>query len=93
MPLQFRSAVEGLKVWIATSDDISFVISFASPTGAGFRGRLGYVASWRPDYAGRGAIKVIGSPFKNFADAEQACNAISEHLNYVPTIAISLAAE
>jgi len=74
MSLQFHQAVEHLDVWLASSADISFVITFASPTGPGFRGRQGFVASWRPFYARTGAVKVIGSPFKSFAEAETACN-------------------
>ena len=72
MSLQFHQAVEHLDVWIASSADISFVITFASPTGPGFRGGQGFVASWR--HARTGAVKVIGSPFKTFANAETACN-------------------
>ena len=74
MSLQFHQVVEHFDVWIASSADISFVITFASPTGPGFRGRQGFVASWRPFYARTGAVKVIGSPFKSFAEAETACN-------------------
>src|SRR5262249_5279399 len=74
MSLQFHQVVEHLDVWIASSADISFVITFDSPTGRGFRGRQGFVASWRPLHARTGAVKVIGSPFKTFADAETACN-------------------
>jgi hypothetical protein len=32
-------------------------------------------------YLGRGAIKIGGSPFKTFAEAEQACNTMLQHLN------------
>ena len=74
MSLQFHQAVENMDVWSANSADISFVISFASPVGAGFRGRHGFLASWRPLYSGRGAVKVTGSPFRTFVDAEAACN-------------------
>jgi hypothetical protein len=74
MPLQFHQAVENMDVWSANSADISFVISFASPTGAGFRGRHGFLASWRPHYSGKGAVKVGGSPFGTFVEAETACN-------------------
>ena len=74
MSLQFHQVIEHFDVWIASSADISFVITFASPTGPGFRGRQGFVASWRPVHARTGAVKVIGSPFKIFADAETACN-------------------
>jgi len=40
--------VEDIQVWNATSDDFSFVISFASRSGLGFRGNPGFLASWRP---------------------------------------------
>ena len=73
MSLQFHQAVEHLDVWIASSADISFVIAFASPTGPGFRGRHGFVASWRPLHPRTVAVRVTGSPFKTFADAEAAC--------------------
>jgi hypothetical protein len=73
MSLQFRRAVENMDVWSASSADISFVITFASPTEPGFRGRRGFLASWRPLYSSTGAVKVIGSPFNTFADAEGAC--------------------
>ena len=76
MPLQFRQAVEHMDVWSANSADISFVISFASPTGPGFHGRHGFLASWRPQHSRRGAVKVTGSPFNSFSEAEGACNAM-----------------
>ena len=74
MSLQFQNAVENMDVWSASSADISFVITFASPTGPGFHGRRGFLASWRPMYSSRGAVKLTGSPFNTFADAEGACN-------------------
>jgi hypothetical protein len=80
MPLQFHRAVEQMEIWSATSDGYSFVISFESFAGPGFHGRPGYVASWRPLYQGRGAIKIIGSPFKSFDEAEAACGAMLKHL-------------
>ncbi len=80
MPLQFHRAVEDMEIWSASSDHYSFVISFQSPTGPGFRGRLGYVASWRPLHQGRGAIRVLGLPLQSFAEAEDACNTM---LNYL----------
>jgi hypothetical protein len=76
MSLQFHDAFERLKVWSAASDGFSFVISYESPSGPGFHGRTGYLASWRPVYAGRGAIKITGSPFKTFNEAEAACDAM-----------------
>jgi hypothetical protein len=74
MSLQFHQAVEDMEVWSASSADISFVITFASPTGPGFHGRRGFLASWRPLHSSTGALEVIGSPFNTFADAEGACN-------------------
>ncbi len=84
MSLQFHRAVESLDVWSATSGAFSFVISYESPTGSGFRGRLGYLASWRPVYSEIGAVKVAGSPFSSFEDAEKACNAMLDELRETP---------
>ena len=82
MPLQFHRSVEDMEIWSATSeDDFSFVISFESPTGPGFHGRAGFIATWRPLYESRGAIKINGSPFGTYAEAEQACNRMLQHLN------------
>ncbi|KYK50352.1 hypothetical protein [Bradyrhizobium liaoningense] len=80
MPLQFHRAVEDMEIWSASSDGYSFVISFQSPTGHGFRGRLGYVASWRPLDQSRGSFKILGSPFQSFAEAENACNRMLSYL-------------
>jgi hypothetical protein len=80
MPLQFHRAVEDMEIWSATSEGYSFVISYESPTGPGFHGRAGYLASWRRVYAGRGAIRIIGSPFKTFDEAEAACDAMLKQL-------------
>ena len=74
MSLHFHRPLRNMDVWSASSADISFVISFASPNGEGFRGRHGFLASWRPLYSGTGAIKVSGSPFSTFGEAEAACN-------------------
>ena len=74
MSLHFHRAVEYLDVWSASSADISFVITFASPDGPGFHGRRGFLATWRPQYSRTGAVKVTGSPFNTFAEAEAACN-------------------
>jgi hypothetical protein len=79
--LQFRRVVEEMEIWSANSDGYSFTISFfESFSGPGFRERPGYVASWRPLYGDSGAIKIIGSPFKSFDEAEVACDAILKHL-------------
>lgn len=73
--------VEDIQVWSATSDGFSFVISFASRSGPGFRGNPGFIASWRPIHQNRSAVKVIGSPFKTFPEAEKACEAVLGYLN------------
>ena len=78
MLLQFHRPVEKMEIWIANSDDYSFVISYESPAGPGFHGRAGYLASWR--HEGRGAIRITGSPFKTFDEAEAACEAKLKHL-------------
>jgi hypothetical protein len=81
MPLEFHRAVEQMEIWSADGDGYSFAISFFEHfTGPGFRRRPGYVASWRPLYRGRGAIKIIGSPFSSFDEAEMACDAMLTHL-------------
>jgi hypothetical protein len=67
-------------IWIAASGGYSFVITHESRTGPGFHGWTGYVASWRPLNQRRGAIKIIGSPFATFEEAEAACNAMLMHL-------------
>jgi hypothetical protein len=76
MSLQFHQAVEKLDLWSASSADVSFVITFASPAGPGFHGRRGFLASWRPLHTSKGAVEVIGSPFSTLADAEEACKAM-----------------
>ncbi len=83
MCLQFHRAVEHMDLWSASSDGFSFVITHESPTGPGFRGRAGFVASWRRAIGSGGAVKIGGSPFKMLAEAEEACNAILKHLTNV----------
>jgi hypothetical protein len=80
MPLQFHHALDNLEIWSATSDGFSFVISYESPNGPGFHGRVGYLASWRPVHKGRSAIRITGSPFKTFDEAEAACDAMLKTL-------------
>jgi hypothetical protein len=63
--------VKDLEVWSASSRGFSFAISFESRAGLGLRGKPGFVASWRPLYPNRSAIKVCGSPFEAFAEAEK----------------------
>ena len=65
MPMQFVRVVTGvdeMELWNANRNGFSFVISFESHSGPGLRGRAGFVASWRPIYQNRCAIKVGGSP-------------------------------
>jgi hypothetical protein len=81
MPLQFHRAIEDMEIWSAISDGYSFVISYESRTGLHFHGRTGYLASWRPVYEGRGAVRITGSPFETFEEAEAACAAMLEHLS------------
>jgi hypothetical protein len=80
MALQFHRAVEHMEIWSASNHGYSFVITYDSLTGPGFHGRPGYLASWRPLHQSRGAIKIGGSPFKTFDEAEAACNFILKHL-------------
>ena len=72
--------VEDIQMWNASSNGFSFVISYESPSGPGLQGKPGFVASWRPLYQNRFAVKVIGSPFKTLTAAEQACDVVLEHL-------------
>ena len=81
MSLQFHRAFEDMEIWSASDGGYSFVISYESPTGVGFHGHPGYVASWRPLDASQGAIKIGGSPFETLADAEEACNTMLNYLN------------
>jgi hypothetical protein len=81
MPLQFHRVVEEMEIWAGNSNGYSFTISFfENLAGPGFRGRSGYVASWSPLYCGHGSIKIIGSPFKSFEEAEAACETMLKHL-------------
>jgi hypothetical protein len=74
--MQFNRIIgstEDFQLWSASSHGFSFVISNASRDGPGLRGQPGLVASWRSIDLNRRAIKVGGSPFKTFAEAEKAC--------------------
>jgi hypothetical protein len=74
-------ATEELEIWSASERGYSFVISNESSSGPGLRGQPGFVASWRPIHINRPAIRVGGSPFKTFAEAEKACEAMLAHLS------------
>jgi hypothetical protein len=81
--MQFRrviSPVEDMQIWNTSSNGFSFVIRYESRSGPGLRGRAGFVASWRPIYQNRCAIKVGGSPFKSLTEAEGACKAMLGYL-------------
>jgi len=78
--MQFHRSIPDMEIWSASSDGFPFVITFETPSGPGFHGRPGYVASWRPLYEGRGAIKISGSPFETLEQAEEACDRMLEHL-------------
>ena len=72
--------VEEIQIWNTSSNGFSFVISYQSRSGPGLQGKPGFVASWRPIYQNRSAVKVIGSPFKTLSAAEQACEAMLGYL-------------
>ena len=72
--------VEDIQIWSASSNGYSFVISYGSRGGPGLQGKPGFVASWRPIYQNRSAVKVFGSPFKTLTAAEQACEAMLGNL-------------
>lgn len=40
----------------------------------------GFVASWRPILINKPAVRLGGSPFETFAEAEKACGAMLEYL-------------
>ena len=70
-----------LSRWTATTAQLSLAAAdmFATPVAVHWSSRL--YASWSLLYQNRTAIKVTGSPFKTFVEAENACNAIFSHLN------------
>jgi hypothetical protein len=76
MPLQFVLAVRNMELWSAIGSDFSFVICRGKTAGPGLERRTGYIASWRPLHFNVGAVRIGGSPFETFANAEQACNAM-----------------
>ncbi|QHO78319.1 hypothetical protein ACH79_42765 [Bradyrhizobium sp. CCBAU 051011] len=73
-------ATQELEIWSASECGFSFVISNESSSGPGLHGKPDFVASWRPINLNRTAIRVSGSPFKTFAEAENACEAMLAHL-------------
>ena len=77
---RLAAPTEELKIWSASERGFSFVISYESSSGPGLRGKPGFVASWRPINFNSTAIRIGGSPFKTFAEAEKACEAMVAHL-------------
>jgi hypothetical protein len=79
--MQFSRIVEHLQIWNANSSGFSFVICHETRSGPGLHGRRpGFMASWRPIHQNRSAIRVAGSPFETFAEAEEACKVTLVHL-------------
>ena len=74
------SRVEDMEIWNANRNGFSFVISNESREGPGLHDKPGFVASWRPIHINKPAIRVGGLPFKTFAEAETACEAMLAHL-------------
>ena len=72
--------VKDMQIWNASSNGYSFVISYESRGGPGLHGHPGFVVSWRPIHQNRSAIKLGGSPFKTFTEAERACETMLKHL-------------
>jgi hypothetical protein len=63
------------------SSGFSFVISYESRSGPGFRGQTGYVASWRSmTRANMGSVRIAGSPFATLEEAENACRSTLDYL-------------
>jgi hypothetical protein len=80
MVMQFTrvvSPIEEMEVWNASSNAVSFVISYESRSGPGFHGRTGFAASWRPVDQNRSAVSLGGSPFATIGEAVEACNAMA----------------
>ena len=73
-------ATEELEIWSASELGYSFVISNESRSGPGLHGQPGFVASWRSINFNRPAIRIGGSQFRTFAEAETACEAMLVHL-------------
>jgi hypothetical protein len=81
--VQFTRASKNMEVWNASGNGFSFVISHESREGPGFRGRTGFMASWRPIHENSSAIEVGGAPFETFVEAENACKAMASLLTGV----------
>jgi hypothetical protein len=73
-------AKKELEIWSAIESGFSFVISNENSSGPGLHGRPGFIASWRPIDINRHAVRIGGSPFKTFGEAEKACEAMLAYL-------------
>lgn len=70
-----------MEIWSGLSSGFSFVISYESRTGPGFRGQTGYVASWRSmARTNMGSVRIAGSPFATREEAESACKSTLDYL-------------
>jgi hypothetical protein len=78
--MEFNSvatSLDGMKAWNANGHGFSFVISHESGSGPGFRGRTGFMASWRPIDQQDSAEKIGGSPYETLAEAQSACKSMA----------------
>jgi hypothetical protein len=73
------SSVGDMEAWNANGNGFSFVISRGSRSGPGFRGQIGFMASWRPGQ-NSSATEVGGSPFETLAEAVNACKSMASLL-------------
>jgi hypothetical protein len=71
------SPVEAMEAWNASGNGFTFVITHESPGGPGFRGRSGFMASWRPIQQNSSATEIAGSPFDTLSEAQSACKAVA----------------
>lgn len=84
MALRFSpidTPVRDLEMWYAYGGQYSFAISYESRTGPGLHGLPGYVASWRYLHHKKPAVRLEGSPFNTFVEAEEACEVMLEQLS------------
>src|ERR1700733_5306546 len=74
------SSVGDMEAWNASANGFSFVISRGSRSGPGFRGQIGFMASWRPSHQNGSATEVGGSPFETLLEAVSACKSMASLL-------------
>jgi hypothetical protein len=78
--VRVTSRAEYMEIWNTNRNGFSFVICYESRNGPGLHGAPGFVGSWRPLLGNSFAVKIIGSPFKTFEAAEQACETMLGYL-------------